>query len=403
MDGVSQATKLAVPVKKTAKLATTNQSVLKRVVKARMANAHRARKKTAIVRSRNALMVMISLFAAILIAVGPNGKWKDCPCFNPLRAPRPNELFSEQELIDQDVFIDALPSKSGDTGQPAATPTCWPNNVKSVPSQVVETNGNVDPNTLLYTLRQVICSNSCDKPANLPDGVAWASGSKTTGDCELAVAMPDNVEAYMYRGTPSTGVQWQQCWNSTQAIIETCVKNGPNKGWANGPNDFEFFEGGFRPLNDQGAIHKPMSNQPLSTPTPTGGSDPTKPSQAACYSGKVSAPFISFKESEVQAPIRKFCDYYVSQYPYTIDQEENLDPTVPWYKSKYLVEMAVVVPKGCSKPNDLANQCTFALTQAVYNCDWGSGEKWGGTNVWNCLMYKINGNSGTTSTSWDGK
>ena len=175
----------------------------------------------------------------------------------------------------------------------------------------------------------------------------------------------------MYRGTPSTGVQWQQCWNSTQDIIETCVKNGPNKGWANGPNAYEFFEGGFRPLNDQSAIHKPMPNQPLSAPSPTTSSDPTKPSQTACYSGKVSAPFISFKESDAQAPIQQFCQSYVSQYPSTIDQILTLNPNVPTYKSNYNLEMEVVVPSGCPSgpaPSDLASQSTFAMTQAIYNC-----------------------------------
>ncbi|KAI9775690.1 MAG: hypothetical protein M1839_000957 [Geoglossum umbratile] len=336
----------------------------------------------------------------IPIAAGENGKWKDCTCFNPvLRAPHPNRAFSPQEILAQDAFIKALPSKTGNQpDKPAVSPTCLANSAPSVPGQVVETNGNIDPNTLLYTLRQVICSNECGEPANVPSGVAWTKGSKTTGDCEISIAMPNDVEAYMYRGTPSTGVQWQRCWNSTQAIIENCVKNGPNKGWANGPADYEFYEGGFRPLNDKGAIHAPMPKNPLQTPTPT--TDPTKPSSLSCYKGK-SAPFISFKEADVQSPIQQFCQYYDSQYPSTIDKSYNLDPSVPWYESKYSVEMSIVVPKECGgKPGDFVSQCTFALTQAVYNCDLGYSEKWGGTDVWNCIHYKINGNSGTITTPW---
>ena len=43
----------------------------------------------------------------------------------------------------------------------------------------------------------------------------------------------------MYRGTQSTGDQWQQCWDSTQNIIEKCVNEGPNVGWVNGPNPYQ--------------------------------------------------------------------------------------------------------------------------------------------------------------------
>jgi hypothetical protein len=43
----------------------------------------------------------------------------------------------------------------------------------------------------------------------------------------------------MYRQTQSTGVQWQQCWDSTQNIIEKCVTEGPNTGWVNGPAEYQ--------------------------------------------------------------------------------------------------------------------------------------------------------------------
>jgi hypothetical protein len=121
---------------------------------------------------------------------------------------------------------------------------------------MVEVGGNITPNQLLYTLRQVICTNACNEPANLPDYVSWTTGTKTTGDCEVTVAIQGGIEAvlnldslsqnmclifeqWFYRGTPSTGDQWQQCWDSTQEIIETCVKEGPNTGWVNGPNEYQ--------------------------------------------------------------------------------------------------------------------------------------------------------------------
>ena len=60
---------------------------------------------------------------------------------------------------------------------------------------MMETTGDVTPNQLLYTLRQVICSNTCEQPAGLPDGITWSTGSKTTGDCEVSVATVGGIEA----------------------------------------------------------------------------------------------------------------------------------------------------------------------------------------------------------------
>ena len=43
----------------------------------------------------------------------------------------------------------------------------------------------------------------------------------------------------MYRGTSSSGDQWQECWDSTDRIIKECVNDGPNTGWVNGPNLYQ--------------------------------------------------------------------------------------------------------------------------------------------------------------------
>ena len=67
--------------------------------------------------------------------------------------------------------------------------------VSAVPTEMLETSGSVTPNELLYTLRQVLCTNSCGEPAGLPEEVAWSTGSKTNGDCGLSVAVADGMEA----------------------------------------------------------------------------------------------------------------------------------------------------------------------------------------------------------------
>lgn len=60
-------------------------------------------------------------------------------------------------------------------------------------------------------------------------------------NCEISVALPNNVEAWTYRGTPSTGTQWQDCWDAFANITNWCVRKGPNNGWVNGPAPYEYF------------------------------------------------------------------------------------------------------------------------------------------------------------------
>jgi len=72
---------------------------------------------------------------------------------------------------------------------------CADASVHSVPAQMVAASGTLTPHQLLYSIRQVLCTKECGKPDNLPDGVAWSTGSKTFGDCEISVAIQGNVEA----------------------------------------------------------------------------------------------------------------------------------------------------------------------------------------------------------------
>ena len=74
----------------------------------------------------------------------------------------------------------------------------------------------------------------------------------------------------MVRDTASESDQWQQCWDSMEDIIESCVQNGPNGGWVNGPADGQFYEGGFRNLN-QNAVHDTLDGSGGLQPDPAVG------------------------------------------------------------------------------------------------------------------------------------
>ncbi|KAI9757450.1 MAG: hypothetical protein M4579_003466 [Chaenotheca gracillima] len=158
-------------------------------------------------------------------------------------------LILQQGLLDQ--VISGSPDTPGDS--PASHPTCTENSASKVPEKMSTDDGDVDPNTLLYRIRETLCDNKCEAPQGIPQNVMAATAD---GDgCEIAIALPDKVEAFAYRSVNSLDQHWQQCWDSLANITETCVKQGPNKGSVAGPDDNESFQAGFRPLNDAGAKH----------------------------------------------------------------------------------------------------------------------------------------------------
>jgi hypothetical protein len=77
--------------------------------------------------------------------------------------------------------------------------------------------------------------------------------------CEIAIALPNDVEAYAYRSTSSQGLQWQDCWDSFANITEQCVKDDPATGWVNGPDAYQFYQSGYRKLNGDGSKHGPLN------------------------------------------------------------------------------------------------------------------------------------------------
>lgn len=113
-------------------------------------------------------------------------------------------------------------------------------------------------NDLLYSLRQVLCSNQCTYPPNVPAGDAYvypqAGSSSTQGECELSIGLQGGIEVFAYRHTPATGAQQQDCWDALDSVIKDCVKGRQAEGWVNGA-DYEFFKAGVRVNNDPEALH----------------------------------------------------------------------------------------------------------------------------------------------------
>ncbi|KAF2103046.1 hypothetical protein NA57DRAFT_72031 [Rhizodiscina lignyota] len=186
-------------------------------------------------------------------------------------------LFNPPSIPGTDTFPSASSSVPPST---SASPTstaysCVTNQVSAVPTSLLSNDDppvTLSPNDLLYRLRQVVCGEEC---GSLPSGVPSADVSTgQDGDkCGLAVALPGNVQAMMYRGTAANGSELQECWDETQHIIDDCINSQPNLGWANGPDDFQFYQGGFMSLNAAmpGSISYSTfdGSNVMPTPTPT--------------------------------------------------------------------------------------------------------------------------------------
>ncbi len=163
--------------------------------------------------------------AHALIATGPP----------PLPQPA-NESFSQQTIDDtareifQDVFGDSQAELGGET--PISNPTRSNDSASGVTSDVLTQSGNTTPtsNQLQYLMRQGTgfypCAlplkssfNTCEAPAGVPSN-SMAAIPDADG-CEIAIVLPNSIEAYAYRRIASQGSEWQDCWNSFANIIET--------------------------------------------------------------------------------------------------------------------------------------------------------------------------------------
>ena len=83
-------------------------------------------------------------------------------------------------------------------------------------------------------MRQMICNGTCSSPQGIPPAAVAIAQDGPKNSCEISVGISPNAEAYMYRTTPPTGVEWQECWDSTMNIIQECIGTLSGKGWWNG-------------------------------------------------------------------------------------------------------------------------------------------------------------------------
>ncbi|KAM0813307.1 hypothetical protein AB5N19_13300 [Seiridium cardinale] len=122
------------------------------------------------------------------------------------------------------------------------------------------TDGSYHPaNDVLYMVREVVCDGSCKAPSAIDS--KYVAVYQKDGLCEVSVALSSTTELFVNRDTWPDGNDddfdtiWQQCWDSTQNIIDKCVSNQAKVGWWNGDHVYQFYEAGVRSLNDPNAHH----------------------------------------------------------------------------------------------------------------------------------------------------
>ena len=115
----------------------------------------------------------------------------------------------------------------------------------------------------------VLCNDQCQSPPGIPSGAVAATPDND--GCEIAIVLPNSVEAYAYRGTHSQGLEWQDCWDSFANITEKCVKDNPATGWVNGPDPYQFYQSGYRKLNGEGSKHAPLDGSKALPDASAGG------------------------------------------------------------------------------------------------------------------------------------
>lgn len=159
-----------------------------------------------------------------------NNKWKGCDCYEIIDDDDVTEYdpFNTAELLAQDAFLASLGKGGGDQqpsdpsrGHPSNDPKCADNQVPGylLVNKVKTSNSVKTPKEILYMMRETLCNNKCENPPDLPQKSVFATPDQD--GCEIAVAIESAVEAWVYRGTHSQGLQWQECWDSTMNASDT--------------------------------------------------------------------------------------------------------------------------------------------------------------------------------------
>ncbi|KAI1139635.1 hypothetical protein F5Y05DRAFT_424552 [Hypoxylon sp. FL0543] len=199
----------------------------------------------------------------LICTTGTNNK---CPCQDDSGVLIPHPILPNVGFFDeQQKFIQQLIASSKPRGTPSKNPTCGDRASVGLAQynllgHVQVNNGaNATPRQVLYMMRETLCNNKCENPAQIPTKSVKATKKGTDG-CEIAVAITGNMEAWAVRDLASTGKEWQDCWDSFANATEKCTDMSQNAtGWVNGPDDYEFFQIGYRALNSAGALHSQFS------------------------------------------------------------------------------------------------------------------------------------------------
>ncbi|KAI1778074.1 hypothetical protein F4818DRAFT_285045 [Hypoxylon cercidicola] len=122
----------------------------------------------------------------------------------------------------------------------------------------INDSSHATPHEILYMMRETLCNDKCENPLYIQSKSVKATKKGNDG-CEIAVALAGGVEAWAVRDTHSQGEQWQDCWDSFANAADKCTdmkeQYGLATGWVNGPDDYEFFQIGYRAMNSHGALH----------------------------------------------------------------------------------------------------------------------------------------------------
>ncbi|XXH03994.1 hypothetical protein Hte_010403 [Hypoxylon texense] len=154
---------------------------------------------------------------------------------------------------------------SAQRGSPANNPTCGSRELEGLGSSIllghhqINDSSHATPREILYMMRETLCNDRCENPQWIRSQSVKATKKGSDG-CEISIALTGSMEAWAVRDTHSQGEQWQDCWDSLANATDKCTdmdsqKGGHATGWVNGPDDYEFFQIGYRALNGPSSLH----------------------------------------------------------------------------------------------------------------------------------------------------
>ncbi|KAI4861723.1 hypothetical protein F4820DRAFT_464437 [Hypoxylon rubiginosum] len=173
--------------------------------------------------------------------------------------PNVGWLDTQQKYIQSIIDFGAAPRAS-----PSNNPTCGSRESEGLGGYLllghnqINDSSHATPREILYMMRETLCNDKCENPQYIQTKSVKTTKKGNDG-CEIAIALSGNIEAWAVRDAHSRGEQWQDCWDSLANATEKCTnmneQDGHATGWVNGPDDYEYFQIGYRALNSHGALH----------------------------------------------------------------------------------------------------------------------------------------------------